>query len=342
MKEKSHIRLAAMFSLAVFTVMLITMILIGIVAMILFRLGLAHNRSPFAVIFLFMIISVVLGTLIAVFGAKRPLAPILEINEATKEIAKGNFDIQLNEDGPAREINEMAHNFMLMAKELANTETFHNDFINNVSHEFKTPLSAIEGYATLLQNKNLDEAKREMFVEKILYNTKRLSALTGNILQLTRLENQNIVTGKKKFFLDEQIRENILLYEEEWQKKQLELNIELDTVEYYGNSDLLTIVWQNLIGNAMKFVKDGGFVYITLSQEKDWVKVTVTDNGVGMDDEVKSRVFDKFYQGDSSHSSEGNGLGLTLTRRIIDLHEGRIEVSSKPGKGTTFTVRLPA
>lgn len=334
-------RLAAVFSIVVFVIMSITMIVLGSSAMLLIQLGIIRDRNPMYMIFIFMVISVIVGTVLSRFGGRRMIDPILEINEATKEIADGNFDIQITQDNRVTEVNEMAQNFNLMAQELKDTEIFHNDFINNVSHEFKTPLSAIEGYATLLQNPQLSEAQRQAYVEKILFNSKRLTSLTGNILQLTRLENQNIITDQKLFSLDEQLRENVLLYQDTWTNNDIEMNVELAEINYFGNEELLSQVWQNLIGNAVKFVRPSGFIDIKLYQDAHDVVVSVSDNGIGMSEQVQQRIFDKFYQGDTSHSVEGNGLGLSLSSRIVALHEGTIAVSSKEGKGTTFTVKLP-
>ena len=334
-------RLAAVFSLAVFTIILSTMILNGFLTMLAFRLGIIKTHNRDIILIGFAIISIIVGTLFTRFGGRRMIGPIIEISEATKEIAKGNFDIQLKENSRAKEVNIMAHNFMLMAKELSNIETFHNDFISNVSHEFKTPISAIEGYATLLQNKNLSEEKQDAYIAKILFNVKRLSSLTGNILQLSRLEKQEMIIEKKWFSLDEQIRQDVLMFETTWSKKDLELDIDLDVVNYFGNSDLISQVWQNLIGNAMKFVEDRGCIRIILKQEAENAVISISDNGIGMSPDVKKRIFEKFYQGDTSHSSDGNGLGLTLVKRIVDLHDGTINVSTKEGKGTTFTVHLP-
>lgn len=339
---KRSLKLAVVFSIVMFLIMALTLMLIGCVFMILYRLGVIHpGRNPGTIIFVFIAVSVVLGTVLSRFGGRKMISPIIEISEATKEVAKGNFDIELKEKTRAREVNIMAQNFLLMTQELANKETFHNDFIHNVSHEFKTPLSAIEGYATLLQSKNLSPEKQQAYVSKILSGTRRLTALTGNILQLARLENSEITTEKSWFSLDEQIREDILLFEEEWNRRQLELDIDLASVEYFGNSDMLSQVWQNLLGNAIKYVNDGGNIRVILRKKEACVKVHVSDNGIGMSDDVKKRVFEKFFQGDTSHSSEGNGLGLTLARRIVDLHGGTIDLSSKEGKGTTFTVTLP-
>lgn len=339
--KRRNWRTTALFSLGVFLILVMAMIISFIVIMVLFRFDLINSQRREVPIIGFGIASIIIGSFFSRRGVRRMVAPILEISEATKEVAKGNFDITLKERSHATEINIMSKNFMLMAKELAAMETFRNDFISNVSHEFKTPLSAIEGYATLLQNKSLSEEKRDAYVAKILYSCKRLSSLTGNILQLSRLESQEIPNQKEAFSLDEQIRQIILMFENSWNEKNLELDIDMDAVSYHGNADLLAGVWQNLISNAFKYVPEGGKVRIILRSEPQQVRVFVSDNGVGMSEEVRQRVFEKFYQGDTSHSTDGNGLGLTLAKRITELHGGKIDVSSKVGKGTTFTVTLP-
>ena len=202
-------------------------------------------------------------------------------------------------------------------------------------------LSLIHIYVTLLQRKELSEEKRKEYTERILFNTKRLSALTGNILLLSRLENQEIEIKKENYSLDEQLREIILMYEPQWSGKNLDLDIDLDPAVCCGNKDLLAQVWQNLIGNAVKFVADNGRIRVLLRQKESAIEVSVVDNGSGMTAEVMNRIYEKFYQGDTSRSSSGNGLGLTLAKRIVDLHGVTIQVSSKLGSGTTFTVTLP-
>lgn len=228
----------------------------------------------------------------------------------------------------------MAHNFNIMAKELSHTEILRNDFVENVSHEFKTPLSAIEGYAMLLQKKGLSDEKREEYTWKILHNAKRLSALTGNIILLSRLENQEIAIKKESYSLDEQIREIILLLEEKWSGKNIDLDIELDDVTICANEGLIAHVWQNILENAIKFITTEGAIGISLHQIGNYAQINISDNGIGMNKEELSRVYEKFYQADSSRSTTGNGLGLTLAKRIVDLHHGKIEVFS--AKDTAF------
>lgn len=339
--NKHPFKIAAIFSLMVFCILTITMAIMGVITMLLFKLDAVDEKNPALILVIFAVVSILMGTVFSQIFGKRPLQIIVGISEATKEIAKGNFGVRLNENIPAAELQIMAHNFNVMAKELAGIEMLRSDFIENVSHEFKTPLAAIEGYATLLQNKTLKEEKREEYTGKILYNTKRLSSLTGNILLLSSLENQEMEIKKESYSLDEQLRQIILLFEEQWNKKNLIMDIEMDDVYYYGNKGLLAQVWQNILGNAVKFVPDNGTIRVLLHEEKDSVKVSIVDNGPGMNEKVMERVYEKFYQGDASRTGSGNGLGLTLAKRIVDLHNGAIEVTSKEKKGTAFTVTLP-
>lgn len=309
--------------------------------MILLNMGIIRDPKGGLIFVISGIVSVIVGTIASRLAGKRPLDSILAINEATKEVVKGNYTVRLNEDIPVTELSSMAHNFNVMVKELANTEIFRKDFIENVSHEFKTPLSAIEGYVTLLQQKSLAEEKRAEYTQRILLNTKRLSSLTGNILLLARLENQEIVIKKVRYSLDEQLREVILLFEAQWTAKDLDLDIDLCSVDYSGSKELLMQVWQNILGNAIKFVSEQGQIRILLRKEQDNIIVSIADNGIGMDEETKKRIYERFYQADTSRTGAGNGLGLTLAKRIVDLHNGTIEVSSEVGKGTAFTVTLP-
>ena len=269
------------------------------------------------------------------------LEEVIEFNNAIKKVSKGDFNVKLEDRTNSIEIYEIVESFNIMTEELANTEMFRSDFISNVSHEFKTPLAAINGYATLLQKKNITEEKREIYINKILKNTKRLSTLTGNILSLSNLENNNNNIKKENFSLDEQIREVILLFEKEWTNKILNLDIELEEVFYLGNRELLEQVWQNIIGNAVKFSENNGELKAKLIKEEKNILVIISDSGIGMDNNTQKRIFEKFYQGDTSHASEGNGLGLNIAKKIIDLHGGSIEVSSKEGEGSVFKVLLP-
>lgn len=334
-------RIAVLFSALVFLILLLTMGLTGLITVLVSESNFIDAPPKELTLLLFAVISIIVGTILSHTVGKRPLNVIREIDDATKEVVKGNFTVRLNEDIVAEELHSMAHNFNTMVRELSNTEILRKDFIENVSHEFQTPLSAIEGYAALLQNQSLTTQKRQEYAKRILVNARRLSDLSGNILLLSRLEHQELEIQKETYALDEQIREAILLFETKWTQKELCLEVDLSAIRYKGNKELLMQVWQNLIGNAVKFVAQKGEIRITLRIEKNDVIVTVADNGIGMSEAVQKRIYEKFYQADTSRTGIGNGLGLTLAKRIVDLHDGTLTVASAEGKGTMFTVTLP-
>ena len=228
-----------------------------------------------------------------------------------------------------------------MTHELATTEILQTDFVSNVSHEFKTPINAIEGYATLLQGfDGMTKDEQSECIDKIMFNTKRLSELDGNILLQSKTENQAIDANKKNYRLDEQIRKALLVYETEWTKKDIEFDVDMEDMEYFGNEKLLYHVWYNLIGNAIKFSPNCGTVGIRLYSKDASVIFEITDNGPGLSREAQKHMFDKFYQGDSSHKQEGNGLGLALVKRILTIEKGQITAENIPEGGCRFTVTL--
>jgi signal transduction histidine kinase len=287
-------------------------------------------------------ISILVGTAISAIIGKRILAPLVKYSDALMEVGKGNFNIKLDENAHRiDELKKMTHNFNIMVNELNQIETFRSDFIANVSHEFKTPLASIEGYTMLLQDTNLTEKEKNEYTEKILNNTKRLSSLVYTILQISKLENQDIIAEKAKFKLDEQLRQTLLFLQPKWSDKNIDLDIDLDETTFYGNEDLVAQVWVNILDNAIKFSPNNGAIKCTLRQSSDWITVNISDNGIGMTQDTQKHIFDKFYQGDKSHSSEGNGLGLALVKRIVDLCDGTLEVHSGLGKGCEFIIKLP-
>ena len=274
------------------------------------------------------------------FILKRFLEPIKTLREAMQKVAGGDFSTRIEIKSNSAEMQELFSGFNMMAKELASTEILQTDFVSNVSHEFKTPINAIEGYTTLLQStENIDEVENE-YIEKILFNTKRLSSLVSNILLLSKIENQSIQTKQVKFRLDEQIRETIVALEQSWTEKDIELNVELEEIEYYGSEALSYHIWSNIIGNAIKFSPDGGAVKINLTKEQNSIFFTVEDNGPGLTEEAKKHLFDKFYQADSSHKQEGNGLGLALVKRIVTILGGEVYAENLESGGCRFTVIL--
>ena len=256
------------------------------------------------------------------------------------KVAQGDFSVSIETKSNTPEIKEVYAGFNMMTQELNSTEILQTDFVSNVSHEFKTPINAIEGYSTLLQGcEGLTDEEKE-YVEKILFNTKRLSTLLGNILLLSKIENQAIQTNKTVFGLDEQIRQSIVALENAWTAKNIEFDIELEEIQYSGSESLMNHVWSNLIGNAIKFSFDGGIIKIRLFKEKEKTVFTVEDKGIGLSEDAKKHIFDKFYQGDSSHKQEGNGLGLALVKRILTISGGDIFAENNPDGGCKFTVIL--
>ena len=238
-------------------------------------------------------------------------------------------------------MREMAQQFNAMVFDLSHIKTLRSDFVANVSHEFKTPIAAIEGYATLLQNRNLPPEKQDRYIEKILDNSRRLSSLSGNILMLSKLENQEMIPDKTEYRLDEQIRKCILMLEAKWTEKRIEFDMELPRQNYYGSAALLEQVWINLIDNAIKHSPADSSIHISICEKAGSIAVSIADDGEGMTAEVQKHIFEKFYQGETSHKAEGNGLGLALVKRITDLCRGSIQVESSPGSGSTFIVVLP-
>jgi signal transduction histidine kinase len=298
-----------------------------------------HIRSFFLITTALMI-SILIATIISGIASKRILRPIRTLSKATEEVAKGNFSVEI--DIPKDyEFALLTKNFNKMVHELSSIETLRNDFVSNVSHEIKTPLASIEGFARLVQDRNFNDDERSEFADIIISESSRLSKLTSNILKLSKLENQDIITEKVKFALDEQIRCSILIMEPEWSEKSIELDIDLDKVSITENEDLLQQVWLNIIGNAIKFTEVGGTIGIKLMNLQDKVIVKVSDTGIGINEETQRHIFEKFYQGDKSHLCEGNGLGLSLVKRIIQLCDGKIDVKSRINYGTTFTIELP-
>ena len=287
----------------------------------------------------------VIGTVVAggvTIGFNRFfLVPIEKLNGGMDKVTKGDFKFRLDKEKVVvREFRNIYDNFNLMVAELSSMETVQSDFIANVSHEFKTPINAIEGYSMLLQGSGEISDEQRLYIEKILLNTKRLSDLVGNILLLAKLDNQSIQTQSTTFRLDEQVRHAIMLQELKWTEKDIDLDVELDDVSYCGTKDFLLHVWSNLLGNAVKFSPVGGKITVRLQKIGEEIVFTIADEGPGIPDDAKTRIFNKFYQGDGAHKEKGNGLGLALAKRIIDINKGAIGVENLPERGCQFTVIL--
>ena len=283
---------------------------------------------------------IIIGALLIALSGKMALKPILKLSSATKEVAKGNFDVQV-ENNSDDEVGQLTKNFNKMIRELKSIEYLRKDFINSVSHEFKTPIASIQGFAKLLQKGNLSKEEEQEYADIIVEETTRLSKLSSNILRLSSLENQEMLEKKTVFSLDEQIRKIILLLEHKWSNKNIDFDIELDEIQYHGDEELLQQVWINLLDNAIKFSNTNSSIIVRLYRTASAAKLEISDTGIGMSEETMLRIFERFYQGDKAHSYDGNGLGLSLVKRILDLCNGSIHVKSKLHEGSTFTVELP-
>ena len=292
------------------------------------------------VVIITMIVCVALGSLLTIFVSNRIVKPIKELNVATNLVARGNFNVRVPPP-KEKEYASLIKNFNRMAEELSGIETLRGDFISNVSHEFKTPLASIQGFAKLLQDDTISEEDRKEYTQIIISETSRLSKLTSDILRLSKLENQSTIPNKRRFSLDEQIRKILLVLEPEWTKKNIELDISLDTVYYFGSEELMAQIWQNIINNAIKFTPENGHIGVKLFTNEKNITAKITDDGPSIPPEVAAKIFDKFYQGDNSRKTEGNGLGLALVKRIVDLCNGKLGVANVKEGGVCFTVELP-
>ena len=299
-----------------------------------------NENSRFWLPVILILTSVVVGTAVTAILSKQFFDPIWKLNCAMEKIADGDFSVRLEDQATSKELMEVYTGFNMMAHELGTMEMLQSDFVSNVSHEFKTPINAIEGYSMLLQgSENLSEEQNQ-YVEKILFNTQRLSSLVSSILLLSKLENQQIQTNQTTYRLDEQIRQSIVLKEPEWEKKKIEFDVDMDAIEYTGNEPMMRHVWDNLIGNAIKFDPQYGLIRIQLTEEEDAIRFSIEDSGPGLSEEALKHIYDKFYQGDSSHKEEGNGLGLSLVKRILSLENGTIQAENLSAGGCRFTVVL--
>ena len=270
--------------------------------------------------------------------------PVGKIKDGLNKVMAGDFKTRIDyvygEDS-GNEFDEIIGGINTMIEELSGVETLRTDFISNVSHELKTPLAVMQNYGTLLQNPELSEEERMKYGRAITEQTQRLSALVMNILKLNKLENQQIYPSKEIIYLGESVCECMLDFEKVWEEKEIEIETDIDDdVRVVEDKELLSLVWHNLISNALKFTEKGGKVALTVYADEEYAYVSVKDSGCGMNEETGRNIFRKFYQGDTSHATQGNGLGLALVKRVIDICGGEISVSSKEGMGSTFIVKL--
>ena len=272
--------------------------------------------------------------------------PMQKLAEATAQVAGGDFSVYiptLHTPDKQDYLDVMILDFNKMVEQLGSIETLKTDFVSNVSHEMKTPIAVIKNYAEMLKRDNISEEERKEYADAIEHAAVRLSSLISNILRLNKLENQSIVAEAEEYDVCRQLCDCILQFEEMWDEKEIELDVEIeDSAKVYADESLMEMVWNNLLSNAIKFTEPGGAIRVTQISEENLVRISISDTGCGIKKESIKHIFDKFYQGDTSHSREGNGLGLALVKRVLELMDGDIQVISEEGKGSTFTVTLPS
>ena len=337
--------LPVLFSVIVFIIFLITSAIVMLVSAILLQTGTISlvkisRQEPFVPFAMLLMVSIIIGTVVSFVISRIPLRPIRRVIDAINRLAAGDFSVRLSTT-TAPTFRELVESFNRMAEELGGTELLRTDFINNFSHEFKTPIVSIKGFAEELKHDDLTKEQRDEYLDIIIAESSRLASLATNVLNLSKIEQQVILTDQKEFNLTEQVRRCILLFENKWEKKHLSLNVEMEELSFTGSEELLNQIWLNLIDNAVKFTPQGGVIGIRLYKSGGEIRFAITDDGCGIPADAVGRVFDKFYQADPARAGSGNGIGLTVAKRIAELHGGTIVCRSEEGVGTEFTVTLP-
>ena len=298
------------------------------------------------------ILILVLALIIAWFslwvGAGHLTKPLIDVSNTVKQVAEGNFKVNIKRRDTTKceyeyinEVDELAKNVNKMVAELDGMDYMRKDFMSNVSHEIKTPIAAITGFTEILLDGSIDESERQEYLEVINKESMRISRLCENMLHMSRLDSQVIVSSVQKIRLDEQIRKCIILLSEKWSEKEIDFSINLEKVSIFSDADMLQQVWINLIDNAIKYSGDNCKIDISVKRLNDKsVAVSISDNGIGIEEKKLHKIFDKFYQCEESHKKSGSGLGLSISKRIIELLNGTIECKSKKDFGTTMVVTL--
>lgn len=303
-----------------------------------------RRKSPMADLrgmqLFFVAVPLALGTALIILASVTVAKPIKRISRASEKVAEGDFSVQLALKGSG-EIRELTENFNSMIRRLSANEYLHKEFVSNISHEFNTPITSLKGYAKLLKRGDITREQRDEYADIIIAESERLSRLSSDMLKLSELENRGVPPERKSFSLDEQIRSVIILLQQNWESKNLVLDIDMEETVFFGDEALLYQLWVNLISNAVRYTENGGKIGVALTKDSSAVTVSVSDSGKGMTADEADKVFRRFYKADSSRSSRGTGLGLAIAKRIAELHGGDITVSSVPEKGSVFTVVLP-
>jgi signal transduction histidine kinase len=346
--RKHRLALTLLFTALVLFFMLVTFLVVGGTIYLLIRLGALNgpdHTTPTAakVLLIFVPSALIFGSISTFLLGQIPMKRVNQLIDQMNRLAAGDYRARLTYDGAWSRhptAKELTDSFNRMAEELQSTEMLRSDFINNFSHEFKTPIVSIAGFTKLLRRGNLPPEQQEEYLAIIETESLRLAQMATNVLNLTKVENQTILTDVTEFNLSEQIRSCILLLSEKWEQKEIEYELDFDEYTIRANEELLKQVWINLLGNAVKFSPKGGLIQVGITEQERAVTVSVTNSGSEIAPEHQIKIFNKFYQADESHASEGNGIGLAIVKRVVELHEGSVSVSSGGGK-TTFTVVLP-
>ena len=346
-ERKQRLSLTLLFSAVVILIFISILLLVFAGLYLLVRTGILKNIENSGItagqlLLIFVGASIVVGSCLTLLLSRYPMKPINNLLNIMNRLASGDFTARIKLPKPWNRhpgMVELADSFNTMAQELQNTEILRSDFINNFSHEFKTPIVSITGFAKLLKHEELTPQQKE-YVEIIEEESLRLSRMATNVLHLSKVENQAILTDVTTFNLSEQLRSCILLLSSSWEKKNMEFSLEFREHRISGNKELLDHVWINLIDNAIKFSPENGFIEITIGDYLNFIEVSVINRGPEISSEEKERIFDKFYQADTSHATEGNGVGLAIVKKVVALHGGSISVQSENGL-TMFSVRLP-
>lgn len=333
--------LTLLFGFFVFVILVITIIIVSIIFYMLVQAELIHiqqHPNLFIQMVVFALVSITTGTLVAIGIAGIPLKPVNRLIDGMNQLANGDYSARLS-PGHTKVGADIAKSFNLLAQELSQTEMLRSDFVNNIAHEFKTPIVSIKGFAKLIQKGNLPPEKQEEYLTIIIDEVTRLADLSTNALNLSKIENQAILTDVTRFNLSEQLRNSILLLESKWTSKQI-LMVP-DFGEYYleANEELLKQVWINLLDNAIKFAPESSTITVFIRQTEEGLSVSITNEGPQIPDENISRLFDKYFQSDTSRAEEGSGIGLSIVSKVVELHGGQVTVDSQTNQ-TTFTVQF--
>ncbi len=339
-KKSSKFHLPFLFGGIIFIIMLTAMCFVFMFLFVTNSFDLFQEQLHRLPIFFFALVSLAFGTLIAIFFSKYPLSPLREVMRASDKIASGDYSTRIDLRG-IDEFDNLTESFNHMASELESVELLRKDFINNLSHEFKTPIVSIKGFAKLMLNDEISQEEKKQYLNIIISESERLVDMSTKILDLSKIEKQIILTDIKQYNITEQLRLIVVLLEQQWSLK--ELNIEFECDEYYieGNIELIQQVFINVIDNAIKYSPLKGTLKINLYQDQDSVYIKCSDQGIGIKDEDKLKIFNKFYQGDKLDGHSGNGVGLAIADIVIKLHQGSIIVKDAMPTGSTFVVQLP-